>query len=162
MATSRYSPDLLPRRESSPRPTKNLSSAEKRRRPRLLRACATEPSITTSNACRGLLTSPNNTGSRRATDLLSRVAVVSSCPSAANPSSSSASSNAHHHHHHHASSSSPPSSARSSFTLDAARSDARLSDSARDPHSVCYFSFPSFDAWEVSEHPDEEKMERSA
>ncbi|KAI1468498.1 uncharacterized protein F4812DRAFT_371073 [Daldinia caldariorum] len=144
MATSRYSPDLLPRRESSPRP-KNVSAAE-RRRPRLLRACATEPSITTSNACKGLLTSPNNTGSRRATDLLNRVAVVCT---------SSTSSNAN-------ASSSPPSSARSSFTLDAAPGNGRLSDSARDPHSVCYFSFPSFDAWEVSEHPDEEKMERSA
>ncbi|KAI2641798.1 hypothetical protein GGS26DRAFT_536962, partial [Hypomontagnella submonticulosa] len=54
MATARYSPDIVPRRESSPRP-KNTE----RRRPRLLRACATEPSITTSNSCKGVLTSPN-------------------------------------------------------------------------------------------------------
>ncbi|KAI8965644.1 hypothetical protein F5Y11DRAFT_344243 [Daldinia sp. FL1419] len=127
--TARYSPDIVPRRESSPRP-KNTE----RRRPRLLRACATEPSITTSNACNGLLTSPNT--SRRATDLLSRVAV----------------SNAN----------SSPSSTRS-FVLDSSEMrEARLSDSTRDPHSACYFSFPSFDAWEVGEHPDEEKVERSA
>ncbi|KAI0119241.1 hypothetical protein F4814DRAFT_233589 [Daldinia grandis] len=129
MATSRYSPDIVPRRESSPRP-KNTE----RRRPRLLRACATEPSITTSNACKGLLTSPNT--SRRATDLLSRVAI----------------SNAN----------SSPSSTRS-FALDSSEMrEARLSDSTRDPHSVCYFSFPSFDAWEVGEHPDEEKVDRTA
>ncbi|KAI1662979.1 hypothetical protein F4813DRAFT_342560 [Daldinia decipiens] len=127
--TTRYSPDIVPRRESSPRP----KNAE-RRRPRLLRACATEPSITTSNACKGLLTSPNT--SRRATDLLSRVAI----------------SNAN----------SSPSSTRS-FALDSSEMrEARLSDSPRDPHSVCYFSFPSFDAWEVGEHPDEEKVDRTA
>ncbi|KAI1449779.1 hypothetical protein F5Y02DRAFT_413460 [Annulohypoxylon stygium] len=68
MAAARYSPDIVTRRESSPRP----KSAE-RRRPRLLRACATEPSITTSNACKGVLTSPNM--NRRATELLSRVAI---------------------------------------------------------------------------------------
>ncbi|KAI1377341.1 hypothetical protein F4677DRAFT_444572 [Hypoxylon crocopeplum] len=124
MATARYSPDTLPRRESSPRP-KNTE----RRRPRLLRACATEPSITTSNACKGVLTSPNT--SRRATDLLSRVAV----------------SNAN----------SSPSSARS-FGLESADArESRLPDATHNPHSVCYFSFPSFDAWEVDEHPDEEK-----
>ncbi|KAI0129262.1 hypothetical protein F4776DRAFT_162328 [Hypoxylon sp. NC0597] len=124
MATARYSPDMVPRRESSPRP-----KMTERRRPRLLRACATEPSITTSNACKGVLTSPNT--NRRATELLSRVAV----------------SNAN----------SSPSSTRS-FGIDSAEArEARLTDTAHDPHSVCYFSFPSFDAWEVGEHPDEEK-----
>ncbi|KAI1106100.1 hypothetical protein F4804DRAFT_330660 [Jackrogersella minutella] len=131
MATSRYSPDIVPRRESSPRP-KNSD----RRRPRLLRACATEPSITTSNACKGVLTNPN--ASRRATELLSRVAVS------------------------HANSS--PSSTRS-FGLDSAEvREPRLTDTTHDPRSACYFSFPSFDAWEVGEHPDEEKaaVERTA
>ncbi|OTB05780.1 hypothetical protein M426DRAFT_319461 [Hypoxylon sp. CI-4A] len=124
MATAVYSPDSVPRRESSPRP-KNME----RRRPRLLRACATEPSITTSNACKGVLTSPNT--SRRATDLLSRVAI----------------SNAN----------SSPSSTRS-FGLESADTrEPRLTDGTRNPNSACYFSFPSFDAWEVGEHPDEEK-----
>ncbi|OTA78839.1 hypothetical protein M434DRAFT_38424 [Hypoxylon sp. CO27-5] len=124
MATARYSPDMVPRRESSPRP-----KTTERRRPRLLRACATEPSITTSNACKGVLTSPNT--NRRATELLSRVAI----------------SNAN----------SSPSSTRS-FGIDSAEArEARLTDTAHDSHSVCYFSFPSFDAWEVGEHPDEEK-----
>lgn len=59
----------LARRDSSPRADRSSS----RRRPRLLRACATEPSITTSSACKGVLTSPNS--SRRATELLNRVAV---------------------------------------------------------------------------------------
>ncbi|KAI2623262.1 hypothetical protein GGR54DRAFT_44453 [Hypoxylon sp. NC1633] len=124
MATVRYSPEIVPRRESSPRP----KNAE-RRRPRLLRACATEPSITTSNASKGVLTSPN--ASRRATELLSRVAV----------------SNA---------SSSPPSARSFGLESDEIR-EARLPDATHNPHSACYFSFPSFDAWEVGEHPDEEK-----
>ncbi|KAI2608330.1 uncharacterized protein GGS25DRAFT_270581 [Hypoxylon fragiforme] len=127
MAAARYSPDNLSRREASPRP----KNAE-RRRPRLLRACATEPSITTSNACKGVLTAPNT--SRRATDLLSRVAI----------------SNA---------SSSPP-SARN-YGIDSAEGrDSHLSQSETS-RSACYFSFPSFDAWEVGEHPDEEKTERA-
>lgn len=63
----------LQRRDSSPRP-RNSS----RRRPRLLRASATEPSITTSSSCKGVLTSPNT--NRRATELLNRVA-VSNAPS---------------------------------------------------------------------------------
>ncbi|KAI0379973.1 hypothetical protein F5Y04DRAFT_111335 [Hypomontagnella monticulosa] len=132
MATARYSPDIVSRRESSPRPKNNTE----RRRPRLLRACATEPSITTSNSCKGVLTSPN--GSRRATDLLSRVVV----------------SNAN----------SSPSSTRSFGIESADVREPRMSDAIHDPHSVCYFSFPSFDAWEVGEHPDEEKaaVERAA
>lgn len=69
MASPSLETHRLTRRDSSPRPERNSS----RRRPRLLRACATEPSITTSNACKGVLTSPNS--SRRATELLSRVAV---------------------------------------------------------------------------------------
>ncbi|KAI1214958.1 uncharacterized protein F4807DRAFT_455407 [Annulohypoxylon truncatum] len=124
MAAARYSPDLVPRRESSPRP----KSAE-RRRPRLLRACATEPSITTSNACKGVLTSPNM--NRRATELLSRVAI----------------SNAN----------SSPASTRSYGLESAEARESQIANSTHDPRSACYFSFPSFDAWEVGEHPDEEK-----
>ncbi|KAI1391141.1 uncharacterized protein F4822DRAFT_175611 [Hypoxylon trugodes] len=109
MATARYSPDTVPRRESSPRP-KNTD----RRRPRLLRACATEPSITTSNACKGVLTTPNT--SRRATDLLSRVAV----------------SNAN----------SSPSSTRS-FGLESAEvREPRLTDATHDPRAYYLPTLP--------------------
>ena len=48
---------------------------DKRRRPQLLRAAATEPSISASNASRSALASPKPT--HRATDILSRVAVFS-------------------------------------------------------------------------------------
>ncbi|KAI0012807.1 hypothetical protein F4779DRAFT_532869 [Xylariaceae sp. FL0662B] len=134
MATATYVHDThdVPRRESSPRPR---NSSGDRRRPRLLRACATEPSITTSNACKGVLTTPNT--SRRATELLSRVAI----------------SNAN----------SSPSSARS-FGLESAEArEHRLSEAAHGSNSACYFSFPSFDTWEVEQRPDEEKtIERPA
>jgi hypothetical protein len=52
-------------------------------RPRL-RSCVTAPSITTSNACREALASPQS--AERATDLLSRVAVVTSPSVRAMPS----------------------------------------------------------------------------
>lgn len=55
---------------------RDSSRSNSQRRPRLLRACATEPSITTSNASRGVLASPQS--ARRATDLLSQVAYSSS------------------------------------------------------------------------------------
>ncbi|KAH9909810.1 hypothetical protein F4778DRAFT_16744 [Xylariomycetidae sp. FL2044] len=148
MATATYSPaaaHYLPRRDSSPRAPRN----PEKRRPRLLRASATEPYITTSNACNGVLTAPNT--SRRATELLSRVAIVSS-------------SNA---------SSSPPSSTRSFIGFESAgavadRRDHRLaSEPIHNPHSACYFSFPSFDTWEeeemVAAQQDGEKtVERAA
>ncbi|KAL7625467.1 hypothetical protein AAE478_004687 [Parahypoxylon ruwenzoriense] len=116
MATARYSPDAhsVARRDQSPGWPRTSSE---RRRPRLLRACATEPSITTSNACKGLLTSPNT--NRRATDLLSRVAISNATSS--------------------------PSSTRS------------FGEESGEAHSACYFSFPSFDTWEVGEHSDAEK-----
>jgi hypothetical protein len=62
-------PDYNRRRDSSPHNTS-------RRRPKLLRACATEPSITASNASCGALATPDST--RRATELLNRVAVFAS------------------------------------------------------------------------------------
>ncbi|KAI0019628.1 hypothetical protein F4780DRAFT_780294 [Xylariomycetidae sp. FL0641] len=131
MATAAFSPSahyMVDRRESSPR-----RRSSEMRRPRLMRACATEPSITTSSACRGVLTSPDTT-KRRATDLLSRVAV----------------SNA---------SSSPPST-RTPAPEAEVQHNYRYSDSGCNPHSACYFSFPSFDAWEEATETtgDEEKM----
>ncbi|KAI8945289.1 hypothetical protein F4801DRAFT_138270 [Xylaria longipes] len=75
MATASFSSELAHHhhhRRDSASSNKSLSS----RRPRLLRSYATEPSITTENACKGLLTSPTYS-SRRAAELLSRVAVSS-------------------------------------------------------------------------------------
>ena len=46
-----------------------------RRRPPLLRSCATAPSITTSNACRDVPTEAVST--RKASELLSKVAIIS-------------------------------------------------------------------------------------
>ncbi|KAI1075252.1 hypothetical protein F5B20DRAFT_585470 [Whalleya microplaca] len=132
MATATYSQNThdVPRRESSPRPRNS-----DRRRPRLLRACATEPSITTSNACKGVLTAPNT--SRRATELLSRVAISNATSS--------------------------PSSGRS-FGLESAEvREHRLSQTTYGSNSASYFSFPSFDTWDVDQQPDEEKaIDRTA
>jgi hypothetical protein len=58
----------MQRRDSSPRNSL-------KRRPRLLRAAVTEPSITTSSVGRNALASSQS--SRRATDLLNRVVVIS-------------------------------------------------------------------------------------
>ena len=71
MRSSRLESPRIQRRDSSPR------SASKRR-PKLLRAAATEPSITTSNASRNALATPQACG--RATELLNRVAIVSGSP----------------------------------------------------------------------------------
>ena len=65
-------------RRSTQRRDSSSSTSSNARRPRLLRASATEPSIATSNACRGVLASPQS--SRRATDLLSQVAYVCGSP----------------------------------------------------------------------------------
>ncbi|KAI1500915.1 hypothetical protein F5X99DRAFT_221532 [Biscogniauxia marginata] len=125
MATATMSPeahhDVL--RATSPRPRNG-----ERCRPRLLRACATEPSITTSNACKGLLTNPN--ASRKATDLLSRVATSTTSLS--------------------------PASTRSSLES-GERRDYRLSEGSQ--YSACYFSFPSFDTWE-EQRSEEKARER--
>ncbi|KAI0398227.1 hypothetical protein F5Y17DRAFT_146345 [Xylariaceae sp. FL0594] len=96
------------------------------RRPRLLRSYATEPSINTENACQALLTSPTYS-TRRAAELLSRVAVSSS--SATTPSSAS--------------------------SRNSALDSERLAETRHD--SSCYFSFPSFDTWEEEQRQSEEK-----
>ncbi|KAI5921311.1 hypothetical protein F4810DRAFT_712561 [Camillea tinctor] len=128
MATAAMSPEThhSTHRTTSPRPRNG-----ERCRPRLLRACATEPSITTSNACKGLLTNPN--ASRKATDLLSRVAFSTASPS--------------------------PSSTRSSLLEPEGRREYRLSEGSQ--HSACYFSFPSFDTWEEEQQTEEKARERS-
>ncbi|KAI0540946.1 hypothetical protein GGR58DRAFT_70752 [Xylaria digitata] len=128
MATASYSSDLAHHhhhhRRDSASSTKSLSG----RRPRLLRAYATEPSITTENACRGLLTSPTYS-TRRATELLNRVAVSNS------------------------NSTSPTSTSSRNSVLE----PERLTETNHQSYSACYFSFPSFDTWEEQRQQDEEK-----
>lgn len=128
MATASFSSDLIHHhrnRRDSASSNKSLSS----RRPRLLRSYATEPSITTENACKGLLTSPTYS-SRRATELLSRVAVSSS------------------------NSSSPTSISSRNSVLES----EQLAETSHESYSACYFSFPSFDTWEEERQRDDEKV----
>ncbi|KAJ1329246.1 hypothetical protein MN608_05979 [Microdochium nivale] len=124
-----------PRRDSNTS-SKSRSSS---RRPRLLRAAATEPSITTIHSPTGLLTNSNT--NRRATDLLNMV-VVSKTSYA----------------------SSPPSSSQSLSSLEAQmRADQQLSGAHlhQSSYSACYFSFPSLDAWEDEEDTDEKASTRT-
>ncbi|KAH8664335.1 hypothetical protein BX600DRAFT_299009 [Xylariales sp. PMI_506] len=152
MASPPQEAHRLSRRDSSPRSGRNSS-----RRPRLLRACATEPSVTKSSTCKGVLTSPNP--SRGATELLRGVAVSNAAAGTVFSSS--------------------PDSARSfensGLSEEEKRALLRCESGACFPHddlawlardeanpltvvidSACYFSFPSFDAWE-SEHQEEER-----
>ncbi|KAL2019971.1 hypothetical protein VTK56DRAFT_8971 [Thermocarpiscus australiensis] len=118
------------------------------KRPTLLRASATEPSITTSNASRDALATSLG---RRATELLSRVAVISSSP--------------------------PDSVFRFTCLLssrtpvfDSVDRQSELSsspvsqpDTFDDLHahsfSGRYFSFPSFDMYESSQQDEEKETE---
>lgn len=148
----------MQRRDSSERSSST-------RRPRLLRATATEPSITTSNA------SPNALAmqpGRRATELLSRVAFVSGSPPESILSSNSllsTRSSMYDGVDRHGDLSSSPGSQADSY--DEMHSSCKLllpvpssteslltsgSDSGR------YFSFPSFDLYEASQQ-DEGKPE---
>ncbi|KAI0503278.1 hypothetical protein F5B22DRAFT_555841 [Xylaria bambusicola] len=129
MASSSYSSELTNHHNHHHHYRRDSASSNKSassRRPRLLRAYATEPSITTENACRGLLTSPTYS-SRRATDLLSRVAVSSNSTSASTSSRNSV------------------------------MESEQLNATNHDSYSACYFSFPSFDTWEEGRRQDEEK-----
>ncbi|KAK8101559.1 uncharacterized protein PG998_007027 [Apiospora kogelbergensis] len=130
----------LERRDSSPRPSERSSS---RRRPRLLRACATEPSITTSSACKGVMTSPNS--SQRATELLSRVAVSNAAASSMLSSSPTSTR-----------SFGTDGSDKSAYHLDEATRRELMQLQSNGYSAGGYFSFPSFDTWEV-EHQDEDK-----
>ncbi|KAK4203669.1 hypothetical protein QBC40DRAFT_16714 [Triangularia verruculosa] len=132
MASLTLTPDSrMQRRDSSDR------SASKRR-PRLLRASATEPSITTSNASRNALCSQSN---RRATDLLTRAFVSGSPPGSTSPLT-----------------------VRPSM-FDSVDRQQELSvspvsqpdyDEHGRPSSGRYFSFPSFDDYEGSQQDDKE------
>ncbi len=151
MATASYSLDLAHhhhhhyRRDSA---SSNRSVGS--RRPRLLRSYATEPSITTENACRGLFTSPTYS-SRRATELLNRVAVSSNnstSPTTTSSRNSVLESERLPETNHESCSSSLSVSTRNNHWSGA---NFELQDSA------CYFSFPSFDTWEEERRQDEEK-----
>lgn len=127
MAPASFSSELVyhhHHRRDSGSSNKSLSG----RRPRLLRAYATEPSITTENACRGLLTSPTYS-SRRAAELLSRVVI--SCSNSATPTAAS--------------------------SRNSVLEPGQLTETNHESYSACYFSFPSFDAWGEERQRDEEK-----
>nr|XP_036583099.1 uncharacterized protein CTRU02_07179 [Colletotrichum truncatum]KAF6791995.1 hypothetical protein CTRU02_07179 [Colletotrichum truncatum] len=126
--------DGVRRRESSPRP-------DRRRRPRLLRASATEPSITTtSNASRGAMSSPQS--AQRATELLNRVAIYSGPAPEYSPTSGSA----------------PPMAPLSVDDVTTAVANRVQSPRDHHPYSNGYFSFPNFDAWDGERgHDDKEE-----
>ncbi|KAI3334880.1 hypothetical protein F4824DRAFT_466308 [Ustulina deusta] len=128
MATASYSSDLAHHHHHYRRDSASSNRSVGSRRPRLLRSYATEPSITTENACRGLFTSPTYS-SRRATELLNRVAVSSN------------------------NSTSPTTTSSRNSVLES----ERLPETNHESYSACYFSFPSFDTWEEERRQDEEK-----
>ncbi|KAK0635478.1 hypothetical protein B0T17DRAFT_503008 [Bombardia bombarda] len=141
------SPDArrMQRRDSSTR------SSSSQRRPRLLRATATEPSITTSNASRNALA--NSQSSRRATELLSRVAFFSGSPPdsvirSASPLSARTAMFESMEHRHQGELSSSPVSSPDSFD-----------DMHIRPHTGRYFSFPSFDMYEAGEQEEDKESD---
>ncbi|KAK4104993.1 hypothetical protein N658DRAFT_196944 [Parathielavia hyrcaniae] len=136
MASASSSPTRMQRRDSSER---SFCS----RRPRLLRATATEPSITTSNASPNALATPPG---RRASELLSRVAFVSGSPPDSVLRSASMLSTR---------SSMYDSVDRHSELSSSPVSQPELFDDMN-THSCSgrYFSFPSFDLYEEN-HQDE-------
>ena len=128
---------------------RDSSTCSSKRRPRLLRASATEPSINTSNVSRGALANPQAT--RRATDLLNQVAFVSSSSSDSLYRGSS-----------------PPSTQGPLYErLERERAEVLSSsptshcgsiDETRPYPSSRYFSFPSFDTWDPQEKEDEAEV----
>ncbi|KAK3945022.1 hypothetical protein QBC46DRAFT_131931 [Diplogelasinospora grovesii] len=134
----------MQRRDSSTR-------SSSKRRPRLLRSSVTEPSITTSNASRNSLACSGS--SRRATDLLSRVAFISGSPPESVIRSSS------------------PMSAGRTPMYDSMGRQGELSSSpvsqsgsfddlqSSPSYSGRYFSFPSFDQYEAGQREDEKETD---
>ncbi|ELQ43609.1 hypothetical protein OOU_Y34scaffold00140g17 [Pyricularia oryzae Y34] len=113
------------------------SSTKRSSRPRLLRASATEPSLSASTATHGALASPPHSSSRRATDILNRVAYISgtSPPSGQSPLYEGM------NERNDTLSSSPTSHSTDEYYTRPPPKDA----------SERYFSFPSFDTWEGQE-----------
>ncbi|KAK1770574.1 hypothetical protein QBC33DRAFT_272286 [Phialemonium atrogriseum] len=127
----------MQRRDSSPR-------SSSKRRPKLLRAVATEPSITPSNASRNALASSHSCG--RATDLLNRVAYISGSPPDSVTRSASPLSARSPMYDRQGDLSSSPSSHSEGFENDHPHH-----------HSTRYFSFPRFDLYEGSPQEEEDK-----
>lgn len=156
MGSASIDPRRMQRRDSSPR-------CSSKRRPKLLRAAATEPSITTSNACRNALA---NQSCGRATDLLNRVAYVSgSPPDSAIRSASPLSARAPMYDRIDRQtdlSTSPSNHSEGAFEEDHPRDRwSHLVDFPDHMTDTCsdsgrYFSFPSFDIYEAGQQ-DEEK-----
>ncbi|KAK4151302.1 hypothetical protein C8A00DRAFT_17264 [Chaetomidium leptoderma] len=139
MASAASESRRMQRRDSSERSCST-------RRPRLLRATATEPSITTSNASPNALATQSG---RRATELLSRVAFVSGSPPDSilrSGSLISTRSSMYDSVDRHSELSSSPGS----------QSDTFDDDGHHHQLSGRYFSFPSFDLYEASQQ-DEDK-----
>ncbi|KAI0157496.1 hypothetical protein GGR57DRAFT_68623 [Xylariaceae sp. FL1272] len=150
MATESYSVDTSyhhQRRDSA-----SSKSSKGGRRPRLLRSYATEPSITTENASKGVMTSPTYS-TRRATELLSRVAISSNhaSPSVQSSRSSVLESERMTQTSHESRSYFPLLRTRSVSISSGSEADSEVADSA------CYFSFPSFDTWDEERTQDEKK-----
>ncbi|KAK1961011.1 hypothetical protein LY78DRAFT_685202 [Colletotrichum sublineola] len=125
--------DTMRGRESSPR-------ADRQRRPRLLRASATEPTITTtSNASRGDISSPQS--SQRATELLNRVAIYSALPPEYSPTSDVV----------------PPMHSLSAEDMAVPATNRAQGHREHHPYSNDYFSFPNFDAWDGEQHRDDKE-----
>ncbi|KAI2643468.1 hypothetical protein GGS21DRAFT_496530 [Xylaria nigripes] len=150
MATVLFSSDMQlhrPRRDSGSS-SKSLGC----RRPRLLRAYATQPSITTENACSGLLTSPVYS-TRRAAELLNRVAISSSCsisPTNASPRRRLELAPEPLPETNYDSCSCLPLLPSCTISLHGGEADLDFQDSG------CYFSFPSPDTWGELSHDDKE------
>ncbi|KAI1180930.1 hypothetical protein F4777DRAFT_573584 [Nemania sp. FL0916] len=151
MATASFSSDLAHYqhcRRDSASSNKSVSS----RRPRLLRSYVTEPSITTENPCKGLFTSPTYS-SRRAAELLNRVAVSSS--NSTSPTSTSSQNSvleseqlAETNHD----------SCPYYLPVDMIGNYGSTADHVPFKDSACYFSFPSFDTWDEERRLEEEKQ----
>ena len=158
----------------SRRPTpRRDSSRSSSRRPRLLRASATEPSITTANVSRSAFTSPPP--SRRATDLLTQVAYVSGSSTdslyrGSSPRSAPSPIFDRDHFRGHRDdvlSSSPASTGENMdddrpYSCWASDDRGTQSDLPKRPDNGRYFSFPSFDTWETDQAEKEEPEETKA
>ncbi|KAI1827554.1 hypothetical protein F4861DRAFT_370723 [Xylaria intraflava] len=127
MATISFSADVPLHHHHHRRDSASSNKSLSGRRPRLLRAYATQPSISTENACTGLLASPIYS-TRRAAELLNRV-VISSSGSVSPTNASSRSSEL-------------PSE--------------RLTETNHRSDTACYFSFPSPDTWGEQSQDDKE------
>lgn len=154
-----------------PMQRRDSSRSSSKRRPRLLRASATEPSINTANVGRSAFTSPPP--SRRATDLLSQVAYISgSSPDSLYRATSPRSAPSpifDRDQRDEMLSSSPTSTGENldddqPYTCWSSIIDSRGThpDHPKRPDAGRYFSFPSFDTWETDHGEKGEEEDRKA